>query len=159
MYSSTSKLQKEASNISTNLLFERRLPNSDFEFFINKVDFKLLTSKKVLDYYRGLPRHERDSFLYVYNNYKNVHSARNAPNSYNLLLNRLYNKSHMKKIINPFVKFFGKIFKKLTTKGSIKPVETDFVNLESTPLTFMPHEIDIYLKIEKLADLERSMFI
>jgi hypothetical protein len=72
MYFSTSKLQKEASNISTNLLFERRLPNSDFEFFINKVDFKLLTSKKVLDYYRGLHRHERDSFLYVYNNYKNV---------------------------------------------------------------------------------------
>jgi hypothetical protein len=67
MYFSTSKLHKEASNISTNLLFERRLPKSDFEFFINKVDFKLLTSKKVLDYYRGLPRHERDSFLYVYN--------------------------------------------------------------------------------------------
>ena len=159
MYFSTSKLHKEASNISTNLLFERRLPNSDFEFFINKIDFKLLASKKVLDYYRGLHKHERDSFLYVYNNYKNVHSARNAPNSYNVLLNKLYNKSHMKRIINPFVKFFGKIFKKLTAKGSIKPAETDFVNLESTPLTFTPHEIDIYLKIERLADLERSMFI
>jgi hypothetical protein len=64
-----------------------------------------------------------------------------------------------KKIINSFVKFFGKMFKKLITKWSAKPTEADFVNLKNTPLVPMPHEIEIFLKIEKLADLEMSMHI
>ena len=116
MYFSTSKLQKEAANISTHLLFERRLPNSDFEFFINRVDFKLLTSTNVFEYYRELPIYERDLFLHAYNNYKKVYTGHNAPNSYNLLLNKLYNKLPAKQIIKPFVKFFSKMSKKLIAK-------------------------------------------
>jgi hypothetical protein len=159
MYFSTSKLQKEASDISTRLLFERRLPNSDFEFFINKVNFKLLTSKNVFEYYRGLHGYERNSFLHAYNNYKNVYSVHNAPSSYKLLLNKLYSKLPAKQIINSFVKFYGKMFKKLITKRFVKPIETDLINLKSTPLIFMPHEIEIFLKIETLAELEKSTFI
>jgi hypothetical protein len=116
MYFSTAKLQKEASNISTHLLFERRLPNSDFEFFINNVDFRLIPSKNVFEYYRELPIYESNLFLHAYNNYKKVHSVHKAPNSYNVLLNKLYHKLPAKKIINSFVKFFGKMFKKLITK-------------------------------------------
>ena len=153
MYFSTAKLQKEASSISTYLLFERRLPNSDFEFFINKVDFKLLTSKSVFEYYRELPEYERDLFSHAYDNYKKIHTNRNAPNTYNVLLNKLYRKLPAK------VKFFGKMFKKLITKWSVKPIEVDFAILKSTPLIFIPHEIDIFLKIERLAELEESMFI
>ena len=159
MYFSTAKLQKEASNISTHLLFERRLPNSDFEFFINKVDFRLLTSKNVFEYHRGLPKYERDLFLHAYNNYKKPYISLNTPNSYNLLLNKLYYKLPAKLITNSFVKFFGKTFKKLITKWSAKPIEADFVNLKSAPLIPMPHEIDIFLKIERLAELESSVFI
>jgi hypothetical protein len=70
-----------------------------------------------------------------------------------VLLNKLYRKLPAK------VKFFGKMFKKLITKWSVKPIEVDFAILKSTPLIFIPHEIDIFLKMERLAELENSMFI
>ena len=155
MYYNTSRLQKEASYMSTHLLFEHRLPSSDFEFFVNHIDFKLLTSTNVFDYHRKLHGHEKDLFLHVYNNYKKAHIDHNTPNSYKVSLSKLYRKLPMQWVTKPFLKLFSK----LITKWSTKPVNTDFVNLVSAPLMPIPNEIEIFLKLDQLSELEESTLI
>jgi hypothetical protein len=74
IYAITAKQCIEASNVSTSLFFERIIPNSNFEFFINKVDFKLLTLKNIFEYYKKLPIGKRDSFLNAYTTYNIVNT-------------------------------------------------------------------------------------
>ena len=74
VYTITAKKCKDASNISTSLFFAGIIPNSNFEFFINKVDFKLLTSKNIFEYYKRLPIDKRDSFVNAYRTYNMFNS-------------------------------------------------------------------------------------
>jgi len=96
MYSSISEFQKQASNYSTRLVFEHRLPDSDFEFFVNKIDFARLTSQNVFEYHKKLYGYKSELFFQAYNNYKKAYTGRNAPNSYSVSLSKLYRQLPMK---------------------------------------------------------------
>jgi hypothetical protein len=66
----TQKSIKEASDISTFLVLQLRIPNSNFEFFINSVDFNSLKDKDIFEFSRILPTDQLDMFICAYEKYK-----------------------------------------------------------------------------------------
>jgi hypothetical protein len=70
MFIWTREALTDASAISTFLVRQLRLPNSNFEHFINYVDFSLLTDKDIFEFYRILPTDKIDMFIYAYEKYK-----------------------------------------------------------------------------------------
>jgi hypothetical protein len=70
MFIWTREALTDASAISTFLVRQLRLPNSNFEHFINYVDFSLLTDKDIFEFYRILPKDKIDMFIYAYEKYK-----------------------------------------------------------------------------------------
>jgi len=160
IHTSTAKLLKEASTISTHLLMEFRIPSSDFEFFINRVDFSLLKSEKIWWYYKTLPTYERDLFIYAYNKYVKAQSAintSNTSNTSNSLLSKLYDKLHIKQLNNLIVNLFSPIFNKMITEKSTKPIKIDFLNLTNTSAIPRSNQLEILKKIKELEDLEITM--
>jgi len=79
---STVEQCKEASLISTSLFFERVVPRSNFEFFINKVDFSVFSYKNIFEYYKIIPRSERDTFIHAYTTHSRSVSIYNTSSVY-----------------------------------------------------------------------------
>jgi hypothetical protein len=100
IYTITAKQCREASNASTYLFFGLIIPNSDFEFFINKVDFSLLTSKNIFEYYKRLPINKRDSFLNAYRTYNMFNSNYNVRGVYSSSRTFLNNSDNIVNLYN-----------------------------------------------------------